>query len=590
MLRLHPLFFWRRAGLRDNFRWSGALAALVVCAGVLLGGCSSDAGSDDPGGGCVEDLDCPGDESCLRGICVVPDVRQCQTAAQCPSDAYECVRNRCRLRGFDVGTDGGPTTPDAHIPPNNSPGSDTGPSDPGTAPRVIATTPADGTQDVATDAMLTITFSKEMDPTTLNFYSIFVRDADQRDLVVDDITYDATTHTATVVLAAPLRPAEGYSLHVGARARDLNRSGVDPEVTVRFSTIFPQPAEYAALAQKWAPVIYQGLSSDEVDGVPPRASLDIPTRLDFDQNLNARDNLAHARTAQSAVPAHVYYAVSESADFYFLHYILYYPARFDAATSQLAEHGFAGIVVVVDKQRDALHLVEAVTLSDANQLTMAFRPDPSPVRKLTGDLGAPPLQAFAPELLEDGTRFALHMAPGTHEACHWHQGGFNGLCMRAPAEFHGSPADGVLMRPGSAQTLAQAVPNADTGMPEMTYELTPFARGFWMHRDLGGGGGLFGNLFLYRPIGDGRPAGLQADQPRMIPRYLASDAPHNFGQTPFSWLPNPGQNNNGQWLLDPAYILPQRYQFGTPVRAEYCYNLYFGIDNLSATDRADCTH
>lgn len=587
MLRLHPLFFWRRAVSHNHSTWMGALVALLVCAGVLLGGCSSDAG-EERSDGCVEDSDCPGDDSCLRGMCVARDVRQCQTAAQCPSDAYECANNRCRLRDFDAGNDSGVTPPDTHSPSNNSPGEDTGSQHSGDAPRVLSTVPTDGAEDVATDIALRVTFSKEMDPTTLNFYSIFVRDADQHALEVADITYDSATHTATIELAAPLKPAEGYTLHVGARARDLSRNGVDPEATIRFSTIYPEPAEYAALAQKWAPVIYQGLSADVPSGVPARASLDIPTRLDFDQNQNARDNLDHARAGQIAPPAHVYYAVSESIDYYFLHYILYYPARFDAATDQVAEHGFAGIVVVVDKQRDALHVVEAVTLRNANQLTMAFRPDPSPVRKLSGDFGAPPLQAFAPALLEDGTRFALYVAAGVHEACHWHQGGLNGLCMRAPAEFPGSAADGVLMRPGAAQTLAQATRNADSGMLEMTYELTSFAREFWMRRDQGGGDGLFGNLFTYRPVGDGRPAGTAADAPRMIPRYLASDAAHNFGQTPFSWLPSPGQNNNGQWLLDPAYILPQRYQFGAPVRVDYCYNLYFGIDQLGATGRPDC--
>src|SRR5690554_5262470 len=225
-------------------RWS---TKITRCAGILLalsllaGACSDDDATPDDGAQCSIDNPCPETQSCLQGVCIAREISQCTYDSDCPGGDYRCIDQTCKL-----------PTPDAGTNPNNSSdttGNNTLPdTTPGDAPRVISTSPANGDSDVALDTQITIKFNEPMDPVSMNFYSLVFRDANNMSLDAD-IEYDADTYTTTISPIAPLKPAEGYTLEIRSGVRNMGMVGVNPKVTVAFSTQYEEPAKHATLAR-----------------------------------------------------------------------------------------------------------------------------------------------------------------------------------------------------------------------------------------------------------------------------------------------------------------------------------------------------
>ncbi|WP_168210393.1 Ig-like domain-containing protein [Persicimonas caeni] len=487
-----------------------------------------------------------------------------------------CVDQVCKREGFDAGDIGNDSgDQDTGVPEDtfDDASDDEGP------PSVESVTPAAGATDVATDTTIEIVFSEPMDPFTINFYSIVLRDTNNREVDIT-VTYDADAQTATVTPQINLQPAASYRLRVESLARDMAGNGLDPDFEATFYTAYDEPAEHTTLAETFAPVIYQGIADSQDSG--PNG--DIPTLLDFDDNLSAADNGANSRRSGTTTEAHVYYHVTESAQYYFLHYILYYPSRLDVDDQSRAEHDFAGAVFVVDKSDNSLLLVEGVSLLDSGEVTSAYKPDGSPVSLPGGNIGNMTLASFGADKLEDGTHYPMYVPGGVHETCNWHKSGSNSRCLHNPGQFRGTDGGGVVMRHGdTAQSYDEATENQDSGHLEMTYKLVPLASTVWAYRGSYGSGGLFEIPFIYEPTGTDRPIGFNPQDAHVLPRRLQSGATENFGRTPFFWLPSPGEDNHGQWLMDPVYILPNRYNFGESVTTEYCYNFFFDIDNRSSS-------
>ncbi len=543
----------------------------------LPAGCSDDSSGEDDE--CTTDEQCADNETCRQGACVVTEQSFCAVDDDCPSGPYECIENLCQRQTVDAGDDVGE-------PNNNTPDADdTGeegddvfedPSDDEDPPQVESVEPAGGTTGVSVDSSVEITFNEDMDPVTINFFSVQLRDSDNRK-VDTIIEYDEASRTATMTPEEPLHAATGYRVKVDAYARDQAGNGLAPQFEATFYTADDAPQPLVDLAERFAPVIYQGIADTEGSG--PNA--DIPTRIDFDQNLTAADNAASAQSGQT--PAHVYYHVSESSQYYFLHYILYYPARVANAGDAPAEHDFAGAIFVVDKATEDLLLVEGVRVGSSGEVTVGYKPQGSPISLSGGGASGMSLDSFDPATLEsgddDGTHYPMYVPAGDHETCHWHESGSNGRCLHSPGEFRGDADQGVVLRAGdSAQSFDEATLDEDSGLSEMNYELVPFSEGFWAYRGSYAEDGLFEVPFIYSPLGEDRPIGFDQDNAHVLPRRLQSNATASYGHPPFSWLPSTGADNDGQWMLDPVYVLPNRYNFGQTVSTHYCYNSFFGID------------
>lgn len=601
---MHASFLTRSRGHRLGANLIGSVGIFLALT-LLLSACSDETASPEAGAECSAQNPCPETKSCLQGVCVARVLSECSTHDDCPGGDYRCVDAVCKLPTPDAGSN---HDPEADVWPNNN--STPPDATAGDGPQVVSITPADRAEDVALDTAITIQFSEAMDPTSMNFYSLVVRDSNNRSLnldAVDAIVYDAATYTTTLRPTEALKPSEGYKIEVRSGARNMRGVGVNPPVSSTFVTRYDEPASHRALARTWAPILYQGI--DLAEGVTPnenatnivnpsRADADIPTRIDFDANRSASDNLRNAQDASKPVNASIYYSVSESDKYYFLHYILYYPARYGTDTH--AEHDFAGLIVVVDKASQTMMMAESVSLVGPGEVTLGFKPDTSPVSVPGGDLGGRSMRAFPPGELEDGTHFPLYVLAGSHQACHWYKTGRDGHCLHARAQFPGpptgaepgasGPTSGVVMRPADAgQTFEQAALNPESGFWEMTYALVPIPTGLWALRGNYDANGLFDLAFPYKPAGTDRPTGVGPDENLMLPKTLQSNAPNANGRMPFSWLATPGQRNQGQWLLDPVYIMENRYLFGPATSSDYCYNFYLNIDHRGGASPAGCT-
>ena len=79
-------------------------------------------------------------------------------------------------------------------------------------------------------------------------------------------------------------------------------------------------AERAAdreIAARFAPIFYQAL------GDKPRS--DYITNFDFDGDWRGDNNWAHTEDKQFPLKAYIYYAVSETATHFFIHYAVFHP-------------------------------------------------------------------------------------------------------------------------------------------------------------------------------------------------------------------------------------------------------------------------
>lgn len=558
--------------------------SLLLCAALALTA-SLSACSESGRADCGTSEDCPEGEICRDGACKIPSPTSCTTAADCPTGPYSCVNGICRTE--DAGSDAGSDTADQDTEPADTsdvPEEDADDDSAGNdeAPTVVSVEPADGSEDVALDTTVTVTFSEPMDLTTLNYLFIELEAPGNR---VVEATVEASDNNtvATLTPANPIHPATAYDVVVSTSVKNEDGTQLDGDFTSSFTTTYSQPSEYKALAETYAPVIYQAMA-DPADRSP---KIDIPTTLDFDGNQDGSDNAVNARSGDDEPAANVYWSISETASYYFIHYILYYPARYDASDSDWSEHDFAGAVFVVDKRDDSLLLVEGVKLIDGNDLAIGYKPSSSPTSLLGGTVGNDVTLSSFPDAAMDETHYPLYVPSGVHSTCNWADNGEGTRCVHNSEEFPGGADNGVVMRAGdTADTYADATENTETGFKEMSYELIPIMETMWINRAQTGEDRLFESPFVYEPTGSDRPSGID-DQGFVLPRRVNASGTDTFGRTPFYWLRSAGANNHGQWMLDPAYILQNRYELSDTVEVDYCFNPFFAIDRSGDSECSD---
>lgn len=523
-------------------------------------------GKDDNGeeASCTSDLDCP-DGLCVHGAC---EPQTCLNNCPEPDDELDMSLE-----------DTGNGEPDVRPEPDmGAPRPDVGDDMEydNVPPQVVDVTPADDATDVAVDTTVTVTFDEAMRATTLNVQSVELRDASNT-RVPASIAYDEATFTATLTPDAPLTGGNPYRVVVTTFVRDEAGNALTEEYTWRFYTLFEQPPEIAELAAKWAPVIFQGLSAES----GPVANLDIPTSVDFDGNLRARDNRSNSARGSARVEATVYYTVTQSETHTFITYVLYYAGRVTSLGDE-HEHDFTGATFVIDRATDSLVLVEGVRVQQGSDAVIAFKPSDSAVT------GSGRLDTYPVDANVDG-RYPMYVPAGVHEACNFPVEGDPPFCLHNAGEMPEGTSMGVVLRPGDAgQRLNDAVENPDTGFRELTYQLVPIGATLWMWRTNVGNDELWEQTATYAPLGEDRPATDTTGSPIVLPTRLVSDDETSYGKSPFQWLRSPSETNYGQWLIDPTVMLTARYEFGESWSTDYCYNPFLGLDRRGDANFPAC--
>lgn len=537
--------------------------------------CAVGCGKKNPGppAECSVNGDCVSGKECVDGECV-GDAVECTLNADC-DDGFVCLLNVCEPIDDNNGVE------DMGTPPPVDMGGNNGVEDmnfDNIAPTVTGVTPLDGAVDVPLDTAATVTFSEPMRATTINIQSIEIRDPANM-AVAAAVTYDEATQTATLQPSAPLNAGSPYRIVATQYVRDLAGNALESEFEAKFYTVYEEPAGLRTVAETWAPVIYQALGS--IDGGGP--NLDIPTNVDFDNNLTARDNKSKAVLASTRTTATVYYNVVESKTHYFITYAMYYPAREVQQTRY--EHDFTGAVFVVDKATDKLLLVEGVKVEEGVDASIGFAPDDSTV----SDIAAPRFNTFPAADMEEGTHYPLFVPAGEHEACNFPLDGTPPFCLHNGGEFPGGPDMGVVLRWGmQGQRYMDATVNMTSGFKELTYALVPLASTLWRWRTNVGSEELWQQTAVYTPVGQDRPATTVDGSPIVLPNRLFSDDMPSFGKPPFQWLRTSTESNNGQWLIDPAEILLARYDFGATWSKDYCYNVFLNLNLRGDPNNPEC--
>ena len=143
----------------------------------------------------------------------------------------------------------------------------------------------------------------------------------------------------------------------------------------------PTPLIIEAVAQQYAPVLYQ-----EVDSAPH----DYIRKIDFDGDLDGANNWQNSGGGSKR--AHVYYDVKETATHWFIHYAWFYARRESnglAFFRLMARHenDMAGVIVVVRKNAPRGRAVEAVMSAKGDTMRAYMEKDRRWDRRIHGDEG-----------------------------------------------------------------------------------------------------------------------------------------------------------------------------------------------------------
>jgi hypothetical protein len=123
----------------------------------------------------------------------------------------------------------------------------------------------------------------------------------------------------------------------------------------------------AALALRWAPIHYQDVDTTGSHALAGKA--DYITRIDFDGDLNARNNWDRAAQSDVSFAAHGYYSVVETSTHWFITYLFFHPRDWTDHPFFETEHENDGEGLLLAIERDGSDygvLRGAVTVAHTN--------------------------------------------------------------------------------------------------------------------------------------------------------------------------------------------------------------------------------
>jgi len=110
-----------------------------------------------------------------------------------------------------------------------------------TAPTVIATSPANDTTNVPITSAVTVTFSENMNPATINGATFNLRTTTGGIEKAGTVSYNTATRIATFTPTTPFAPATNYTGTVTTGARDVEGNPLAGTFTFAFTTAAAAP-------------------------------------------------------------------------------------------------------------------------------------------------------------------------------------------------------------------------------------------------------------------------------------------------------------------------------------------------------------
>jgi hypothetical protein len=158
------------------------------------------------------------------------------------------------------------------------------------APTVASVLPANGTIDVPANSAVQITFSEAMDASTITSSNITLRNTATSALIPAAVTYNTTTHVATLTPSSALAANTGYTVGVSTGVKDAAGNAMASAFSSSFTTTNP-------------PTIVGVSPTTGATGVPIAAAVSVIFSEPMDQSTITTTNITLRNTATSAVVA-----------------------------------------------------------------------------------------------------------------------------------------------------------------------------------------------------------------------------------------------------------------------------------------------
>jgi len=283
-------------------------------------------------------------------------------------------------------------------------------------------------------------------------------------------------------------------------------------------------APHQELARHYAPVIHQGVASDQ----------DFIVAVDFDGDWVGNNNWENQPT--SDLSAHVYYSVAETETHWFLFYSLFHPRDYTSDPCEESdgchENDMESVQVVVAKDGTPFgHLQVIETLAHSH--IYLYTSDQSVEVNFLKVKGAVRLEGERPVVYVETYGHGIY---GQRKILVPHA---------------------VVYRVGERAEVPEGLEDDD-----VSYQLVSIYETLWAHRDEIGPGQAFDKPFDYQ--GHTLPAAIDGD-----------DYGTDRANTPWGYDQATGDVlSRGDWFLDPARALAYHASFGGDFSLKYVHNPY----------------
>jgi hypothetical protein len=330
------------------------------------------------------------------------------------------------------------------------------------------------------------------------------------------------------------------------------------------------------LAARFAPVFYQGL------GERPRN--DYFAKFDFDGDWRADNNWAHADERRFPLKAYVYYAVSETATHFFIHYAVYHPRDYkggDGASlySQILREGTRRgskydptgqlIEIALAHENDLEGCLVAVAKSgdELEQARVVFVETVAHSKFLKYVAEGSTLNGFGTARME-GQRPRLYVEP----------------------KGHGIQAYRGTEKPSSRKGVLTYSFNGQADDPEqkqqksLGYDLIPISTTLWPRAQHGvnetyGEARDYGQVSVSTTGEDGSQREIQVKLGKLGSAFLGRVGAHNMARPPWGWFDRDEVGHPpGTWFFDPARTIKRHFKLGNEFATSYTYAPFLGIE------------
>lgn len=452
---------------------------------------------------------------------------------------------------------------------------------------LVSSDPTAGSGGLPLQFVIKLVFSTKIKPESTTKYTITVR---TNGAVPLPCKFAAADNVLTITASSAAPPTSRVDVVLGPLVQS-NQGVPLQETTLHwYSAGWPSMAGYAALAERFAPVVRQAVAGPS----------DLLRAADFDNDWNLANNPTNQ--SQFAASAAVAWTVAETQSHTFLTYLFYWPGRTGVAPGVPFDNDTAGAQVVLARASGKPVALQTFFKSKADEQAWLWLTQESgwPTKSKFVRAALPQDQLFAPvdpaacasDALAPACkrRYPAYLTAGSHQSCLWLDNGEVGdqqcvlstLIKEKLALLMYQPA-AVAPEPGAP---------SEAGTPA-SYVLHPLLEQWWARRDEAGPAALcVDTQFSYLPD-SGRPPG---------PGYglgsrLLSGQGGDFGRPPWAWRWKPGTFASSYYDLprgtpffDPAWLLWQRLG-AEPVgiakwnaatkqglSVDYCFNPGLGID------------